>query len=57
MISEYNCSFGAVEVAPGLRHGPINYSIDWAIVAPKRERVPGIPNTVSIKSNLDSGEK
>lgn len=47
MISEYDCSFGVVEVASGLRHGPMNYSIDWALVDPKRERVPGIPNTVS----------
>lgn len=47
MITEYECSFGVVEVASGLRHGPKNYSIDWALVDPKQERVPRIPNTVS----------
>lgn len=47
MISEDDCSFGVVEVASGVRHGPMNYSIDWALVDPKQERVPGIPNSVS----------
>lgn len=47
MISEFGCSFGVVEAASGLRHGPINFSIDWALVDPKREREPEISNTVS----------
>lgn len=47
MISEFDCSFGVVEVASGLRHGPMNCSIDWALVDPKQERIPGIPNSVS----------
>lgn len=46
MISEFDCSFGIVEVASGLRHGPENYSIDWALLDPKIERVPKIPNEV-----------
>lgn len=40
MISEYDCGFGVIEVASGLRHGPMNYSIDW-------DWALMIPNTVS----------
>ena len=47
MISEFDCNFGVVEVASGLSHGPKNFSVAQALVDPKSERIPEIPNTVS----------
>ena len=47
MISKFDSSFGVVEVASGLRHGPKNFCVAWALVDPKSEQIPKIPNTVS----------